>query len=68
MSIWDLLSSPKTQQIFDMVMRMTSWMTGLDERLNLIERRLGAMEMALTGKGIQVPPIDSQDKSPRKGP
>lgn len=42
-----------------MLVTITTWMTGLDKRLASIEARIGALEMALHQKGIQIPPVGS---------
>lgn len=65
MRFTDFIFSGKTTQILDAVMRITSWMSGLDKRLNVIERRLGAMEMALTMAGIKIQPVATpEEKNP----
>jgi len=65
-TMWEWLFSSKTTRIFQMVMSMTSWMTGLDQRLNKIERRLGSIEMALTARGISIPPIGGENDKTEK--
>jgi len=39
---------------------------GLDQRLNKIERRLGSIEMALTARGISIPPIGGENDKTEK--
>ena len=54
-SFFDFLFQNKTSRILAMVTRLMNWSFGLDSRISVIERRLGAIEMALTSKGISVP-------------
>jgi len=69
MGMIDLLFSGtlagKITQVLDMVTKLTKWSLGNDKRMSLIEegqhkieRRLGAVEMALTGKGIHYEEVD----------
>jgi len=62
MSMLDWVFESKTSRIFAMVMKLTTWSTGLDRRLSKIEIRLGAIEMGLAGKGIHLPPVDEEEE------
>jgi hypothetical protein len=56
MGLWDILTSgSKASRILETVGLIARWMTGLDARLNVIERRLGAIEYTLTMQGITLP-------------
>lgn len=55
----------KITQVLEMVTKLTKWSLGNDKRMSIleegqhrIERRLGAMEMALTEKGIHYEEVD----------
>ena len=62
MSLLDFVLETKTAQILKMVKRLTDWSFGTDKRFGKIERRLGAIEMAMEAKGFKLQPIDESDE------
>lgn len=63
MSFLDWVAGDKLSTILEGVTTLSAWSGGLSKRINVLERRMGAIELALTVKGVKIPPIKEEEES-----